>query len=104
MTADHLFWSGVAGVLVLLALGVTRFRRHPRVAAISVALLALLLVALVGEAAARLYYWHTFGVPLRATMLASSDPELGWRGIAVTGDRSSPRPRVLFVGDSFTTV
>jgi lysophospholipase L1-like esterase len=103
MPEATLFWGGVIGLLVLLAAGVGRFRKSPRLATASACLLLLLGVALLGEAAVRLYHWHAFGMPLGASMLLYSDPELGWRGVAVMGDPSSPRPKILVVGDSFTT-
>lgn len=45
------------------------------------------------------------GVPRavgQALVGAPLDPELGWRGLTLDADPGDPRPRVLFVGDSFT--
>jgi len=98
-----LFWAGVIALLVTLVAGVSRFRKNPRLATASACLLPLLCVALLGEAAVRLYHWRASGIPVGATMLLYSDPELGWRGVEVMGDPSSPRPKILIVGDSFTT-
>jgi hypothetical protein len=56
-----LFWGGVIGLLVTLVADVSRFRKSPRLATVSACLLAILCVALLGEAAARLYHWRAFG-------------------------------------------
>jgi hypothetical protein len=98
-----LFWGGIIGLLITLVAGVSRFRKSPRLATVSACLLAILCVALLGEAAARLYHWRAAGIPVGATMMLYSDPELGWRGVEVMGDPASHRPKILVVGDSFTT-
>src|SRR5205085_1716107 len=42
------------------------------------------------------------GIPLLQSAGEYSDSEFGWKGTFVSGDISTQKPKILFVGDSFT--
>jgi lysophospholipase L1-like esterase len=69
---------------------------------LALALTGLLLLAAVGELAARVYYRLAHGVPLLATMYLRGDTSFGWEGRQWDGGPAYPRYRIMILGDSIT--
>lgn len=75
--------------------------RRRALAKLSLAVGSLILVFLLGEAAARGYYRAKHRIPFFQAR-TWRDHAFGWEGRRVFGDLQTPRPRMLVVGDSMT--
>jgi hypothetical protein len=73
-----------------------------RVAPAALALAAVLLVLATLEVGLRIHQSATRGVPFGASAGMLLDPLLGWKGHEIVGDPAARRPKLGFVGDSYT--
>jgi hypothetical protein len=65
--------------------------------------LALFILCFISEITFRLYFYFRFDIPfLRRIDYKINDTLLGWKGKEATGDISTKKFRIFFVGDSFT--
>jgi lysophospholipase L1-like esterase len=70
---------------------------------IALALVGLGVTFAVLEVGLRVHDRLAFGLPMRAPSRFALDPELGWAADAVLGDVASRRPKILVLGDSYSS-
>jgi len=63
---------------------------------------AILVIFLLGEIGIRLYQKAASQIPFSRNLIDFYDPVLGWKGKEQFGDFQAQRPKILFIGDSFT--